>query len=228
MNKKTLAWLLGACLVGGSAAGGILACSSDGDGDLPSDDNGQDSGGGSDATTGTDGGRGDGGGTGDGGTRTDGGDGGTGTCPDNLQLRPSDGGVFCPFANTNLPDGSPFAITCDIGQHCCVYPFNSSQPSSNQASDCQTTCPTFDAGGSDYECDEAQDCPSGNICCVNANPPDLDNEFCSRVRVLKTTRCRTSCQAGEFQACQTQAECASGFTCTPTKYPGKQVGVCIQ
>jgi hypothetical protein len=95
---------------------------------------------------------------------------------------------------------------CDAGsQICCV--------TSNGTKEACAVPPPTDGGkpppntcaGSKMACDEAADCPNGQVCCGFVGPIDAGGF---------NTTCQTSCGTG-LQFCHGSAECVTG-TCTVT------------
>jgi hypothetical protein len=105
------------------------------------------------------------------------------------------------------------ASTCDPQTaFCCALPNGSTTDLS-----CQTSggnCPN----GGVIQCDEAADCPSGNICCWDTSGPAIASD------------CRTDCTGGggtRYQACATESECLSGTCASHACTNGLEVTSCV-
>ncbi|MBX3192006.1 MAG: hypothetical protein KF819_33760 [Labilithrix sp.] len=68
------------------------------------------------------------------------------------------------------------------------------------------------------KCDEADDCPSGSVCCsgISAALP---------TRFVQNTACQTSCFSA-YQLCKKDAECSPGTLCVTQQCRGVTVHVC--
>lgn len=138
-------------------------------------------------------------------------------CGAPLRIFTNDAGPFCPF--TSLGPAS-----CAVGEHCCEYTLDSGLPSTCNAANaaCQGSPGVFDWG-----CDELNDCPDNQVCCLVATVQQ-PNPSCRVYRVsgLTGSLCRPGgCNANENVLCGTQADCTSG-TCTAFNVRGKNVGFC--
>lgn len=179
-------WTLGAALV--AALAGYAACGDDSSGD----------GGGPDGTT-TD----DAGGS-DAVTPDDGGSDATPT-----GCVPIDGGLPCDPGHVACG-----AATCDTSKQVCCFADGGAKAT------CTTPRPT-DGGkppanacvGTEAFCDEAADCPAGQVCCG----------FVGSTGGFATS-CATSCGTG-LQFCHGNAECVSG-TCTAQQCRGETIETC--
>jgi hypothetical protein len=132
----------------------------------------------------------------------------------------TDAGPFCPFQG----DGSTFAA-CNGTDHCCL-------PSSGNST-CAPTC-TFnnpDASNADFQCNETNDCTTGQVCCENAGAEiqqDLGCTMYDFVSKQKGTTCvATSCPSGQAQVCGSDADCTGGKTCFPVNTKAIWLGVCV-
>jgi hypothetical protein len=186
-------------------AGTIAACGGD---DATSATNSGDGGAGNDGTTGSDGAGGDGttGNDGSSGDGTMGNDGGTG----------SDGSSN--DGSTGVDGGSPSnpgQVTCgtascdiDAGQSCCVH--------IDGGSACVANMPGTCTGGLRKRCDEAADCPMGQICCYEIGGAGIN------------TACATTCNTRP-QACKTTSECKNdGGMCAVHQCQGMLSGFSIE
>jgi hypothetical protein len=216
LMKKQLAWIFGGvAIVGLGMASSLSACSSD-DSGAPDGSNPKDS------TTPTDTGTKDTSttdtGPGDAGPN----DTGTGcevSVPANAPFT-TDAGPYCPFQG----DGSTFGA-CNNGQHCCVT------TAQNNCSD--TACP--DADVSDFQCNETNDCPSGNVCCevagstVKGPDPGCSYDFVSGQKGAVCVQ-GTACPTGQPQICGAASDCNvaadAGNTCYPLDTKAMWLGVC--
>lgn len=130
----------------------------------------------------------------------------------------SDAGPYCPFQK----DGSTsFSGDCPNNDHCCEYSASSGLPST--CSSLLATC-TNDAGALDYRCDETNDCPQGNKCCLNGSVMAVTDGGCVSYVAANVTG--TSCAATcPVQVCGTQADCF-GLKCVPFTSRSVILGFC--
>jgi hypothetical protein len=132
----------------------------------------------------------------------------------------TDSGPFCPFQG----DGSTFGACAD-GQHCCLP----STGNSTCAATCQFTNP--DASNSDFQCNETNDCTTGQVCCENAGAQIQQDLGCTQYDFVSkqhgTTCVQTSCPAGQAQICGSTADCSGGKTCFPVNTKAMWLGVCV-
>lgn len=216
MRVRRLAWALG---LGSLAAAGALAiaCGDDsqGGGTLPG---GQDAA--NDKTA-----QGDTIGNKDTGSGNDSGDGGTTDldCGVN-RVFTSDAGPYCAV---NALDGSP--ANCTTGQTCCQCDRGEADAgrfTSCQANSAACVCANDAGFGAIWECDEKNDCPAGQVCCLS-DTPIVDNTCATKYFSTRTTgsACKANCGAGEATVCGTQADCTAG-TCVGARIKGKNVGFC--
>jgi len=100
-------------------------------------------------------------------------------------------------------------------------------------------------GGTAWECNDKNQCNSGQICCLIPRPGEPDTDIgafpkndpnvppaCNAKRAYKTggSRCRTgnSCNAGENRLCSlSDNNCPSGSTCTPVEGLFRDLGYCF-
>jgi len=136
----------------------------------------------------------------------------------------TEAGPYCPYqADGSAPD-------CLLGDHCCVYKTIGVPSTCNTAS---TACtPGSDAGTTDFQCEETNDCTgTGQVCCLNA-PGSLNQDpGCTSywfVSHMSGTSCMTTSCGTQPQLCGSNADCAnlSGKTCTPVNTKGIWIGVC--
>jgi hypothetical protein len=230
----------GACLVALSGIGAV-ACSSDNGSGTPTTVL-------PDATSGTDTGAGshDGGVVGND-TGTPGDDSGNpgddsgptadGGCASPPALFPpkADGGIYCPYSKDFSIDGGKAAY-CNVGTEvCCLSPSSDAGLSTCKAN--STACP---AGDHVWACSAPQECGGGQVCCLTSGPVEPDPK-CSGYQKTKgffSTRCAAAAEctgtveAGSFIdnqyiACEAQADCPTGKTCTAVKTSGTSIGVCL-
>ena len=136
---------------------------------------------------------------------------------------PGDASIFCPFA---VPLGQP-PLRCAATEECCETLQDAGVPGSCQAKG--TTCPV--ARSTRWECQDAVNCPSGQVCCAigsDGGAVALDpNGACGRPRMVgfDGTRCSPSCGASALAVCESPASCPAG-TCRPLRARGVEIGVC--
>jgi hypothetical protein len=70
--------------------------------------------------------------------------------------------------------------------------------------------------GPDQHCDEAADCPQGQVCCASGGVIGV------------STFCQNACSVGQVQVCSTQQECKPGVACVAHDCSGRVVGTCGQ
>jgi hypothetical protein len=214
--KKQFAWILcGTWFVGMGFVASMNACS--GDDTLPKDSGPKDQTSGDTSKPDT--------GTPD--TGTDGGpkDANTSDCKNVPEAAPftTDSGPFCPFQG----DGSTFGA-CLGTEHCCLPASGNSTCTPNG-----TAC-TFAkdaATNSDFQCNETNDCTTGQVCCENAGALIQQDPGCTMydfVSGQKGTSCvQTSCPQGQAQVCGSNADCTGGKTCFPVNTKAMWLGVCV-
>ena len=135
----------------------------------------------------------------------------------------NDSGPFCPFQG----DGSTFA-SCLPTEHCCLPASGNSTCTPNG-----TACTfTKDAAtNSDFQCNETNDCTTGQVCCENAGAQIQQDPGCTQydfVSGQKGTSCvQTACPAGQGQICGSTADCPTGKTCFPVNTKAMWLGVCV-
>jgi hypothetical protein len=105
------------------------------------------------------------------------------------------------------------ATTCDpTSAFCCALPNGATTDLS-----CETSggnCPN----GGVIHCDEAADCPVGNVCCWDTSGPVIASD------------CHTDCTGGggtRYQACKTDSECLSGTCASRACTNGLAVTSCV-
>jgi len=113
---------------------------------------------------------------------------------------PSDpGSVPCGATTCALPDS-----------YCCDPSMRGGEPSCLPSDD-------FDCQGFRQRCNEAADCPSGNLCCsVPAQAPWY----------VYSSSCEPACDSMLPQICKTDAECANGQACVSQICHGELVQTC--
>src|SRR6185437_5967532 len=105
----------------------------------------------------------------------------------------TDAGPFCPFQVG--ADGGTVFSACADGQHCCI-------PNGNGASTCQAGACTFPDAGSDFQCNETNDCPGNNmVCCENAGAEISQDVGCTAYDFVSKQH-GTSCVANACPAGQ--------------------------
>ena len=130
-------------------------------------------------------------------------------------------GPYCPFQA-----GGVFG-NCAVGEHCCEYAQGDGNPSTCNAG--PTACGVAIATGFDWRCDEANDCPTSQVCCfAGVIGPRLE---CPGLFTSSPTAhgsaCRVgSCVAGEARMCSSSAECPAGLQCREIRVRGKHFGFC--
>jgi hypothetical protein len=126
----------------------------------------------------------------------DGGDSGASTC-----VVP-DGGMAC-TPHSVACGSTPCTTPTDV---CCANGFTMGVPTTGtcQAS---TTC---GLGSTEVACEEAADCPSGQLCCET--PPTLGGG-------PGTQTCSGACPAPSYQLCRSNTECSGGAHCVPQSCP---------
>jgi len=131
----------------------------------------------------------------------------------------SDAGPFCPFQN----DGGPFAGDCPNNDHCCEYTVDS-----GLASTCNVvtlSCANV-SGTLDFRCNETNDCPTANKCCLNGSVLANTDAGCIAyigASDMTGTTCAATCAT---QVCGTNADCPSSQTCVPFKIRAVVLGFC--
>ena len=136
----------------------------------------------------------------------------------------TDSGPFCPFQQG--ADGGTLFSACADGEHCCISG-STSIPSTCQATTC--TFPTDAATNSDFECNETNDCPANNVCCLKAPghlSPEIGCPSYDYVSTQRGTYCATACATGEAQICGANSDC-TGKTCFPVNTKGMWLGACV-
>jgi hypothetical protein len=129
----------------------------------------------------------------------------------------SDAGPFCPFT-LNGP------ASCATGQHCCEYLADAGL--SSTCNEANAAC-IASQGVVDWGCDEANDCPSNEVCCFVGTVVQ-DRPECPLYRGVNVagTVCRPgACNAGEKVICGSQADCSQG-TCVGMNMRAKDLGFC--
>ncbi len=113
---------------------------------------------------------------------------------------------------------SPNAITCGsttcdpASAFCCALPDGATTDLSCQSSG--GNCPN----GGVIRCDEAADCPAGNVCCWDTSGPVIASD------------CHTDCTGGggmRYQACKTEGECLGGTCAVHACTNGLDVTSCV-
>jgi hypothetical protein len=126
-----------------------------------------------------------------------------------------------PDGSSSIPDGGlpsdPMTIQCGLdpcttpAEQCCVVQSDAGASASCESAG--TACPGINIG-----CDEAADCPSGQVCCGEVS-------FGSDGPTLKST-CAASCTGlTRRQLCRTNTECGSE-ACEVTPCQGIPLEVC--
>ncbi len=121
-----------------------------------------------------------------------------------------DAGLAMPDADGMSPFSSPGVIACAGGT--CAVPDNACCHPPEAGAACQpesTPC-----AGPERVCDETEDCPEGEVCCV--------------VEVRTTafgTACREACDPGQPRACARPSEC-DGRPCVEIACAGTRVRTC--
>lgn len=137
----------------------------------------------------------------------------------------TDAGPFCPYVAS--ADGGTTFADCANGEHCCVYKQSTNLPSTCNAG--ATACtPGLDAGTTDFECEETNDCTGGNVCCLTAPGFLAQDQGCTAyhyVSSMKGTTCMASC-GSQPQICGSNADCTGGKTCQPVNTKGIWIGAC--
>ena len=125
------------------------------------------------------------------------------------------------------PDGgarcTPGVVACGgDGGACATSTSACCQANPPEGGTCQPSSAACPSGQSKIQCEEAADCPSGNVCC----------ELFPAYATLGPTTCMASCPMDQSQICRTHAECAAGDagpakcllqTCGSTAFGGKSV-----
>jgi len=143
--------------------------------------------------------------------------------PDGAPFNTVDSGPFCPFQG----DGSTFG-PCQPTEHCCLPASGNSTCTANG-----TACVFAKdaATNSDFQCNETNDCTSGQVCCENAGALIQQDLGCTKydfVSGQKGTSCvQTSCPQGQGQICGSTADCPQGKTCFPVNTKAMWLGVCV-
>ena len=125
-------------------------------------------------------------------------------------------GPFCPFTSAGF-------VSCAQGQHCCEYAADAGMPSTCNAGPCAS--PAI-LSGADWQCDEENDCPQNEVCCLvgsAAKSSTCPTRFFGVA--VSGSMCRTTCGAGERVVCGSQADCTTG-TCAQFSARGKSLGFC--
>ncbi len=102
-------------------------------------------------------------------------------------------------------------LSCATASHYCCVDTTDGGPATcldNGVSAC---------GGIRQKCDEAADCPTANICCINAG---------DAASIADNTVCVTACDADGFQVCRTDAECKNGLLCVGQMCNGIWIQTC--
>jgi len=90
---------------------------------------------------------------------------------------------------------------CELGSEICCWDGISSTTCQPNASSGSSAC-----GGGFLRCTDTKDCPSGNQCCMEVPPSDL-----------QVAVCRTTCNGGERVSCDPATPtCSGGTTCSGT------------
>jgi len=214
--KKQFAWILGgAWLVGMGVVGSMSACSGD---DTVTKDSGP-----KDSTSGDTGGKDvvtQDQNNGDTGPKDAGAD--CKNVPDGAPFT-TDSGPFCPFQG----DGSTFT-SCLGTEHCCL-PAKGNSTCTPNGTACVFAADA--ATNSDFQCDETNDCTTGQVCCENAGALIQQDPGCTMydfVSGQKGTSCvQTACPQGQGQVCGSNADCPTGKTCFPVNTKAMWLGVCV-
>jgi hypothetical protein len=137
----------------------------------------------------------------------------------------TDSGAYCPFQQA--ADGGTMFGPCNVGDHCCVYPVSSNLPSTCNGGNTACSIAT-DAGTADFGCNETNDCPSNQVCCLTAPGYLSQDPGCmSYYFVGKNagTSCAASCGT-QPQLCGSDSDCPQGKTCKPVNTKGMWLGAC--
>ena len=120
---------------------------------------------------------------------------------------PIDGGFACDPGRVTCG-----ATSCDLAkQYCCITSDGGKDTCTNNPPDSGTS--NLCVGGTKAFCDEAADCPNGQICCGFVGPM---GGF--------TTSCQASCGTG-IQFCRGSAECTSD-SCVAQTCRGESIETC--
>ncbi|HSQ63098.1 MAG TPA: hypothetical protein VLM85_07770 [Polyangiaceae bacterium] len=134
----------------------------------------------------------------------------------------TEAGPYCPYqADGAAPD-------CVLGDHCCIYSQASALPSTCNAANTACT-PGSDAGTTDFQCEETNDCTGTNqVCCLNAPAYLAQDPGCTAyqfVKSMKGTSCMANCGT-QPQICGANSDCPQGKTCQPVNTKGIWIGAC--
>ncbi|MBX3186636.1 MAG: hypothetical protein KF819_06460 [Labilithrix sp.] len=186
-----------------------------------------------------------------------GGDGGPDAdCSRAPRLRDNTNGFFCAFYRSDGGvDGGASTSNCGVTETCCnpsgkdpsgaFYP-SFCAPGKGGDDVCSTQAAgkgsVYDGGGSAWECNDAKNCGTGEVCCIITAPnamgtvnigKSLDTDIpaaCGALQAFKQggTRCRaTQCGAGEIKLCSnSDMGCGAGTTCTPFSGFFRDLGYC--
>jgi hypothetical protein len=127
-----------------------------------------------------------------------------------------------------VPFNMPGSIYCYSGPLCSTSSANKvccdSKTDGGFSDACVPTaaqCLAMDSMAKTFECGQAADCASGQICCGDITTSS------SGKKGFKSTSCATSCTSTQTQLCVTAAECkASGVSCVGADITGRDVGLC--
>lgn len=117
------------------------------------------------------------------------------------------------------PTSDPGQITC-AGAPCSV-PANYCCDGATADGGTEKCVPGFTSscGGLRRACDEALDCPGGQVCCI---PPD------AAPFIAYNAQCAATCKNDplSYQLCKTDLECENGLTCVTQICHGKEIRSC--
>ena len=117
------------------------------------------------------------------------------------------GKIFC---YGSLTCSSPMQVCCDLRV--------SADGGSSFMTSCAANAAACPTGAATYECGQAADCGSGQVCCGTQGTSG---------KGLKSTQCAASCGTGQIQLCVTKTECKTGTMCVGADLSGRDVGVCM-
>jgi len=115
------------------------------------------------------------------------------------------------------PPSDPGSVLCSGGPCASVDHFCCDQQG---VESCRSLPQPGTCAGPQRVCDEAADCPGGDVCCI---PPNAN------IVVAYFTQCQKTCGIDDpyiYQVCKTSAECQNGKPCIGQPCQGKMIYTC--
>ena len=105
-------------------------------------------------------------------------------------------------------------VVCATATHFCCVEDTGSRP----LWECMVDAPGVRCGALTRQCDEAADCPAGQLCCV---------PLTARPFPAYSAHCAASCDGSYwFQLCRLAGECPAGKPCLRQECSGESIQTC--